>query len=104
MSWIGANTLSFVSLVDSYLPTLASPVTEPSICPSQCGVSDKNSPKKKKGRNLSKSPCKEKKKKEKSPRKEKVLKAKKIKKIKKKLNFEDSITVFNNPDPWVEKT
>lgn len=37
MNWIGDNTLSFVQLVDNYLPLLQEPIIDPLMCPSPCG-------------------------------------------------------------------
>lgn len=34
--WMGANTLSYVDLIDQYLPLELVPVTNTEVCPSQC--------------------------------------------------------------------
>ena len=36
MSWIGANTLSFVAMVDEFLPLTATEILEEGICPALC--------------------------------------------------------------------
>lgn len=34
--WIGANTLSYVDLIDQYLPLAFVPVTNEEVCPNSC--------------------------------------------------------------------
>ena len=36
MPWIGANTLSFVTSVDAFLPLAATEIPEEGICPAAC--------------------------------------------------------------------